>query len=416
MTAEPEYVRSVLRIRDFRFYLLGAALTQIGSNGALTAMLYHVYVLSGSVVQVGVVGAARGVAIIAFSPLSGHLADRFDRKRLLQLSQALAFAVGAGLTLDTVLGSVVSWHIWLATLLTSIAAAIDQPVRKALLNDLMPPGTIVAAVSMNNPVNQVSRLIGPGLAGLLIAWRGPELMYGLDALMCATLILIVVALGPVRAGGAGRDLRLWSGIREGVAFVARRPIIYHLWALDLAALLFTGYRVVLPVIALDVLKIGPAGYGFLSAAVPAGGFVGGFLAFRLARNPLWTGRLVLATTAGYGLAAVALAVAASVPVAASAALCLGLFDAVGTTFRQAAVMVETPAMLQGRVQSLYQMSATGGPAVGEFSVGWIAGAIGPALSLAAGGLAAVAYVAVVAWRAPVVRRYRTDGRVGPPAA
>ncbi|MGD9525868.1 MFS transporter [Pseudonocardia sp.] len=404
-TAHP--APSILRLRDFRWYLVGVGLSQAGSNGALAAMLYHVYVLSGSTFQVGVVGAARGATIIACSPWAGHLADRFDRRRLLQLSQAGGLVVALALAVVTLLGVVASWQIWAAMVLISIAAAVDQPARKALIPALVPRGSLMQAITMTNPVNQVARLVGPALGGVLIAVRGPELMYLLDALICLVLIVIFLTIRTPPPDAAGPRSRFWPGLVEGVRFVARRPIIYQLGGLDVAAQLFTAYRVVLPMIALDVLQAGPIGYGVLSAAVPAGGLVGGLVAYRTARVPFRAGVLALLTTAGYGAAAVVLGLGTVFAVALGGALCLGLFDAVATAFRQSVVIIETPDAMQGRVQSLYQMSATGAPAVGEFNVGVIAGLVGPTAALVGGGLACIGYVALVAWRAPVVRRYRT---------
>jgi len=409
----PSFVPQTLRHRDFRLYLTGVALTQIGTNGTFAAMLYHVYAITGSTVQVGLVGAGRGVATLILSPLGGHYADRVDRKKLLQMSQGFSMVVSLALAAVTYSGDVQTWHIILASLLTSAGAAFDGPARKAIIPAMVPRGELVQAVALVNPTNQVGMLIGPGLSGLLIAVGGPGLMYLLDGVTYVGLIAILAILTvPSMEVREGEPLKLWASLREGVTYVRERPVIYHLMGLDLSQTLFAAYRVVLPALAVDVLQVGPTGYGALSAAVPAGALIGGVIVYRLASSPLQEGHTVLVTTAMYGVAAITLAQTGSFLIAMGSAVALGLFDAIGATIRHAAVLIETPDHLRGRVNALYSMAARGGPAFGELNVGWLSGFLGAVMALTAGGFVPIIYAGVIAMSSRRLREYRVTEPVG----
>lgn len=400
--------QNIFAYRDFRWYLIGVALSQVGTNGAFAAVLYHVYVLTGSTWQVGIVGAVRGIAIIVLSPLAGHMSDRLDRKRLLQYTQVLSMVSGLALAAVTIADIVAPWQLWLATAVTSVAATIDSPVRKALIPALVPRSMLMRATSLINPTNQVGKLFGPSLAGLLIAAGGPQLMYLFDGVTYVVLIgtLALISVPTIKRKPTGS---VWRSVAEGFAFVRQRPVIYQLISLDLSATVFLAYRVVLPAIALERLGAGPTGYGLLGSAVPAGALVGGFIVYRMSRNTMRAGRVAVVTTIGYGLMAILLGVSGNFAIAAVAALGLGFFDAIGTTIRHAAVMLETPDELQGRVQALYGMASRGGPSIGEFNIGWFAALVGAGTALTVGGLVPIAYAAVMFASSRTIRQYTTQG-------
>lgn len=402
----PNVLPRIFRHRQFTAYVGGVAFSQIGTNGTFAAMLYHVYIISGSTVQVGLVGAARGIAVVILSPLGGHFADRLDRRTLLQVSQALSMVVSLALAASTYLGVVEVWHILLASLLNSAAATFDSPARKALIPAMVPRDELVQAVALVNPTNQIGKLIGPGLGGLLMAVGGPGLMYLVDGITYVGLV-VILALITIAPQAKSSGTRILSSIGEGVTYLRERPIILHLMGLDLSATLFAAYRVVLPAIAVDILQIGPTGYGTLLAAVPAGALLGGVIVYRLADSDIGAGKLVLVTTAAYGLVAIALAQSPWFLLALVAAAGLGVLDAIGTTIRHAAVLLETPDELRGRVTALYGMASRGGPALGELNIGWIAGLLGATAALSVGGLVPIVYAAVIAATSSRVRGYRT---------
>lgn len=398
-------VAEVLRNRDFDLYWSGVVLSQVGTRGTVAANLYQVYALTGSVAQTGLVGAAQAVALVVLSPLGGVYADRLDRRRLLQWAQAVALLVAALLAVLTWTGQVRAWQVLVSVVLTTAAATFDQPARQALIPALVRREQLPQAFALLNPSREVAVLLGPALAGVLIAVEGPGLMYAVDA---GTYALLVVVLGVLRvapvAGGPPHG-SVSQQIMEGARFVAHRRVIWMLMSLDFAATVLAAYRVLLPALALDVLHVGPTGYGLLSSAPSAGALLATYVVFRVVGRSQRLGRVLLVSTVAYGASVVLLGQARHVVLALLAGLLIGAFDAMATTIRHAAVQLETPDELRGRVSSLYQMSSRGGPALGDTLVGAVASIVGVAAALTGGGLLAAAYAAGFLVRPNVVRRY-----------
>ncbi|MDP9428054.1 MAG: MFS transporter [Actinomycetota bacterium] len=397
----------VLRNRDFDLYWSGVVLSQIGTRGTVAANFFHVYALTDSIAYTGLVGAGQAVALILLSPLGGALADRYDRRRLLQVAQAVSLVVAVALTVVTFSGAVQAWHVVLSVLFTTAAATFDQPARQALIPALVPRSQIGQAIALLNPSREVAVLAGPLLAGVLIAIAGPGLMYAVDAVTYAALIVVLafVRVPKLEPKGAAAG-SIFGSIAEGARYVVRRPLITSLMALDLSATVLSAYRVLLPALAADVLMVGPTGYGVLSSAPSAGALLATYTIFKVVEGSRRQGKVVLGATFLYGIAAMLLAQAPVLWLAVGAALLLGAFDAMATTMRHAAVQIDTPDEIRGRVTAFYQMSSRGGPAIGDMAMGAFAGAVGPALALTIGGLGPM-LVALAFWSRPnVVREYQ----------
>ena len=292
-----------------------------------------------------------------------------------------------------------------SVLLTTAAATFDQPARQALIPAMVPRTQLPQAFALLNPSREVAVLVGPALAGVLIAVGGPGLMYALDAVTYAALIVILGVLHVPTLVTETPVGSMWRQIVEGARFVAHRRLIWSLMSLDLSATLFGAYRVVLPALAIDVLDVGPTGYGMLSSAPSAGALLATYVIFRVVDRSRRLGRVVLVSTVLYGVSAVALAQAPFYLVALVAAGLLGSFDAMATSIRHAAVQLETPDELRGRVSSIYQMASRGGPALGDLMIGAVAGLVGPVLALTGGGLVTVAYASAYLVRRNVVSEY-----------
>ncbi|MET9044519.1 MFS transporter [Streptomyces sp. NPDC004362] len=397
-------IPEVLRNRDFDLYWGGVVFSQIGTRGAVAANLYQVYQLTGSTAQVGLVGLAQAVALLVLSPVGGIYADRLDRRRLLQVTQGVALLVSAALAAITLAGAATVWSVVVSSLLATAAATFDQPARQALIPAMVPRERLVEAFALLNPSRELAILVGPAFAGVLIAVGGPGTVYVFDAVTYAALVVVLALLRVPPLAGGGKRRSLLGSLREGVRYVAERPVVWQLMGLDMTATVFGAYRVLLPAFAADVLHVGATGYGLLSAAPSAGALIGSVWVFRLVRTAR-AGRIVLWGTAAYGLAVVGLAQSRTFPVAVAMALALGAADAVATTVRHAAVQVETPDELRGRVSAIYQMCSRGGPAIGDSVMGLAAGALGPVLALTLGGLVPAAVSGASAARSRTVREY-----------
>ena len=395
----------VLRNRDFDLYWSGVVLSQIGTRGAVAANFYQVYDLTGSVLQTGLVGAGQAVALLVLSPLGGAYADRLDRRRLLQWAQSASLLVALTLAVLTFSGQVQAWHVVVSALLTTAAATFDQPARQAIIPAMVQKKHLASAIALLNPSREVAVLVGPALAGLLIAVGGPGLMYAVDAATYAVLIVVLALLRVPPLVKEGPPRSVFGSIAEGAHYVVHRPLITRLMALDLSATVFSAYRVLLPAIALDLLQVGPTGYGLLSSAPSAGALLATYTIFRTVERSGRLGRVVLVSTVLYGFAAILLAQSRWFALALLAALLLGAFDAMATTIRHAAVQVDTPDEIRGRVTAFYQMSSRGGPAIGDVVIGAFASVVGPVAALTVGGFGPILVAAAFLSRPNVVREY-----------
>lgn len=395
----------VLRHRDFNLYWAGVVLSQVGTRGAVAANLYQVYQLTGSIAYTGLVGAGQAVALLVLSPLGGAYADRVDRRRLLQVTQGVAMLVAVGLAWLTLTGRAQAWHVIVAVVLTTAAATFDQPARQALIPALVPRSQIGQAIALLNPSRELAVLVGPLMAGVLIAVGGPGLVYAVDA---GTYALLVAVLAGMRVPGlppAAERRSVLGSIVEGARYIARRPLIYHLMGLDLCVTVLSAYRVLLPAIALDVLHVGSTGYGVLAGAPSAGALLATYSVFRTLQRSRRQGRVLLVCIALYGVTAIGLAQAPVFALAVLAAGLLGAFDAVATTIRHAAVQIDTPDEIRGRVTAFHQMTSRGGPAIGDAVMGGFAGLVGPAVALTVGGFGPILVAASFWWRENPVRSY-----------
>jgi hypothetical protein len=232
-------------------------------------------------------------------------------------------------------------------------------------------------------------------------------MYAVDA---GTYLLLIVVLFFVRVprlepkGAAAGSI--FGSIAEGARYVVHRPLITSLMALDLSATVLSAYRVLLPALATDVLLLGPTGYGVLAGAPSAGALLATYTVFRVVKDSRRQGRVLLGATFFYGIAAIALAQSPLVWLAVGAALLLGACDAMATTIRHAAVQIDTPDEIRGRVTAFYQMSSRGGPAVGDVLMGAFAGVVGPVVALTIGGFGPMLVALGFASRPNRVRDYR----------
>ncbi len=397
----------LLRQRNFALYVLCMLLSQMGIRGMYVAMLYHVYLLTESTLQVGLVGAAQGVTILLLSPIGGALSDRIERKRVLQAGQILLLLVSLTLALTTIADSATALFITLAAVVNAIAMVLERPVRQAILPALVPPDQVVRGFAILNSNREVARLVAPALAGVLLAFSGPAAVYLLCFGFFLVMIVVLVMLRIPPMERAGASASFFVSIVEGFRFVIDRPLIVRLMGLDFVAMVFGAYQVILPELATDILGVGAGGYGLLSAAPSVGALFGAAAVYRLTARSAPAGMLVIAASIGYASSVILLAQSTWVPLALAAGVLVGLSDAVATTLRHAVVLTEAPDHLRGRVSSVYGLSSQAGPALGDLQVGYLSGLIGVVAALTVGGIVSIAFTVVVAMTSPMLRRHRT---------
>jgi MFS family permease len=396
---------TVLREPNFRLFWLGTVFSNIGTRGTVAANLWQVFVLTNSTAQVGLVGLSEAVALLVLAPLGGAIADRVDRRRLLQTTQSISLCASAALTILTFSGAIRAWEIYLAVIAVSAAQTFEGPARQALIPAMVSRERLVDAVALINPTRELAILLGPPLAGILIAVAGAGYVYAFDALTYASLVVVLALVNVPPISGSQQVVSVWHSIVEGLAYVRQRRLIWQLMSLDFAAMFFSNYRVLLPTIARDILNVGSAGFGVLSAAPAAGAILGSGVVFRL-RGFERKGWLILAATIGFALSAFVIAQSPWFALTLAAAGLIGVCDAVATTLRHAVVQLDTPDRLRGRVTSAYQMVSRGGPSLGQAQMGALAAQLGAPLALSLGAAMTIVYTAFIAFGGKTVRDYK----------
>ncbi len=410
-----------LRHRDFR--LLGAAtlISIIGTQMQNVGIDWHIYVLTRSPLALGAVGLVRVLPIIVFSMWGGVVADRHDRKRVQFCTQAIMAAIALLLGLATYLGRDTVWLVYTLTALTAAANAFDGPARQALVPRLVPADELPGALSMNLTIFHIALIVGPSLAGIVIAaaggpgahtTRGLAPIYFANA---ASFLAVLGALLALHASGkpeaSARQHDSWrESLHAGLQFLFSARIIVWTMALDFFATLFAGAISLLPIVADQILHVGAEGYGWLRAATGAGALLASFVT---AVHPLprRQGPLLLWSVAAYGAATVVYGISHNFLLTLLALAAAGAADLVSTVIRATLRQVLTPDELRGRVTAFNMIFFVGGPQLGEMEAGFVASlfasaAFGTMVSIMSGGAAALALAGSVALFAPVVRKYR----------
>ena len=362
------------------------------------AINWHVYLLTKSAFALGLVGLFRGVPIIVCSLAGGVVADAFDRKRTMVVTQTVMLLTAALLTAETLAGLKSVWPIYMLSALSAAAQAFDTPARQALMPTLVPEEDFPNAVSLGIIVFNIAIILGPAIAGFILAETGPAIIYGFNALSFLAVIGAVIAM---RTGGepdlqrGRREALSFGALKEGLRFVWQTPIIVQTMTLDFAATFFASATLLLPIFAQERLHVGARGYGFLAAA-PAIGSVLTALVMARVGSFRRQGRLVVASVAVFGVATAGFGVSTVYWLSLLMLAITGAADTVSTVLRQTIRQLVTPNQLRGRMTSINMMFFMGGPQLGELEAGSLAALIGAPLSVVVGGLGSLICAAIAA--------------------
>jgi MFS family permease len=402
---------SSLRHRDFRLLWSGQVVSVIGSQMQSAAINWHIYLLTGSPLALGIVGACRAVPIIVCSLAGGVVADVLDRRRLMMATQSVMLLCSATLALITFRGLTKVWPILLLTAIASAAWAFDTPARQSLLPMLVPRTDFQNAVSLSMLMFQTGMVTGPPLAGFVLASHGPAFVYALNAAsflaMLTGLALLHTTGKPEKHDGQSDAPQIsWQALVEGLQFVWRTPIIVQTMTLDFVATFFASANQLLPIYAKDILYVGARGYGFLAAAPAAGAITAGLVMARMGAIKK-QGFTVIVSVALYGAATIAFGVSKMFWISLIMLAATGAADTVSTILRQTIRQLITPNYLRGRMTSVNMIFFMGGPQLGEVEAGTLAALIGAPLSVVTGGVACVLAAMFTFVKARSLRQYES---------
>ena len=378
----PEKSVSLVHHRPFVLYWLARILATAALQMQAVAVGWQMYALTGSALDLGLVGLAQFVPAVLFMLLAGHAADRYDRSVLLRLSQLLEACATAALAIGTFTGTLTREVIFLLVFMIGTGRAFEAPTLQAFLPSLVPPAILSRAIAGSSSANQVATICGPAVGGLVFAYS-PTLAYAL----CTTLFLLspaLITLIRISRPAIERKPADLASIFAGIGFIRGRPLILGSISLDMFAVLLGGATALLPIFAKDVLQTGPWGLGILRAAPAVGALC---MALILARMPLGSGagRKMYAAVAVFGCATIVFGLSTSFLLSLAALAVLGASDVVSVVVRQTIVQMQTPDEMRGRVTAVNTLFIGTSNQLGEFESGVLAALIGAVPAVVVGG-------------------------------
>jgi len=393
-----------LRYRNFRLFFAGQGISVVGTWMQQVAMGWLVYRLTSSALLLGVVGFASQIPTFVLSPFAGVIADRANRHRLLIITQTLSMVQALILAALTLTGTIQVWHIITLGFLLGCINSLDIPVRQSFLVELVEKKENLAnAIALNSLMFNSARLVGPSIAGIVVAVFGEGICFLINGISFLAVIWSLALMKVLPRQPRHKDTRILDGAREGFTYAfGFAPIRFILSLLGVTSLVGMSYVVLMPVFARDILKGGAQTLGFLVASAGVGAliatvylasrktvlglgrlipisastFAAGIMLFSLSRN-LWLSMALLAV-AGFGMMA-------------NMAACNTILQTIADDDKR------------GRVMSFYTMAFMGVAPLGSLIAGALAGRIGVTATLVIGGSLCIAASAVFATKLPAIR-------------
>jgi hypothetical protein len=381
---------AVFRDRDYRRFLLAGMAATIGGQMQNVAVGWELYERTSSPLALGLVGLAQVTPVILLAIPAGQLADRHSRKGLIIIAHGILFAAAAGLAfLSSVRGPI--GLSYLVLVLTGVGQALNRPTRWSILPQIVSRELLLSAITWNSSTWQIAAMAGPALGGLVIAVSGGSgACYVINA-ACSGLVIALTATFRLR--GVVQDSRpvTLDSLLAGLRFVRRNELILATMTLDMIAVFLGGATALLPIFARDILRIGPAGLGWLRAAPSIGSFL---MAILLAHRPPMrrAGRSLLWAVAGFGLATLVFGLSRNPYLSFAMLFLSGAFDNISVVVRQTLVQGLTPDEMRGRVSAVNTIFIASSNELGEFESGIAARLVGSVPAVVLGGVGTILVV------------------------
>ena len=392
--------------RSFRLLWFGQLVSLSGTQLRLVAIPYQVYLTTGSNFDVGLIGLFQAIPLISLALFGGVFADRFNRRRLLLITQIGLALSSAALAIGTQLGVASVPFLYAMTAIGAAFSAIDGPARGSLTPSLVRRDQLPAAITLNQVLFQTAAIAGPAFAGLIILNLGVAGAYWIDV---GTFVVAIAAVAAMRIPPSEprEHAPVMHALVEGITYLRANRILFSTFVLDFLATFFGSPRALFPFYADRVFSVGPQGLGLLFAAPGVGSLIAALTAGWIPRVRR-QGVALLVAVAAWGFAIVGFGLMREglfFPALLFIALAQGA-DTLSAIFRHTILLTIVPDELRGRLTSIAQMFFLGGPYLGQVESGIVADALSPEFSVISGGIATVASVGLIALWAPELVSYR----------
>src|SRR5882757_4465586 len=383
----PAGAGALLKHRSFLLFLLSRSLSRFASQIGAVAIGWQVYELTGSAFDLGMIGLVQFLPTALLLFVAGHAADRYERKRVVQVCEVVEGLTALFLAWGAFAGWLTVTQIFIATFVLGIVGAFESPALAALLPLIAPQGSLQRATAISSGAAQIATITGPALGGLAYAVM-PSASYA--------MMMVFWLFGMILTGGIGRlqqatvkDSASSDDLFAGVTFVRSNPAILGTISLDLFAVLFGGVTALLPIYARDILTTGPLGLGILRGAPAVGALL---MTMVLARHTInrRVGLRMFQAVIVFGVATVVFALSQWMWLSALALAVLGAADTISVVIRFSLVQLATPDEMRGRVGAVNFLFINASNQLGQFESGVTAALFGAMPAAAFGGLATIA--------------------------
>lgn len=392
-----------LRYRNFQLFFGGQLISLVGTWMQNIAQAWLVYRLTGSSVMLGLVSFSSQIPVFLMAPAGGIVADRFRRRRVVIGTQTASMLLALVLSALTLTGAVRIWHIFVLAALLGVVNAFDIPARQAFFVEMVGREDLINAIALNSSMFNASRIIGPAVAGILVAGIGEGWCFFANgvsyiAVIAGLLLMTIVEHRPVKPSASPL-----ADVIEGFRFVIGSQPIHHLLIL-LGILSVTGmpFAVLMPIFADQILHGGAKGLGILMGASGVGALAGALL-LATRQTVKGLGRWVAISAGAFGVSLIAFAVSRSFWVSCALLLPVGFAGMVEMGSSNTLIQTMSPDHLRGRVMSVYSMMFMGMAPLGAVVSGVTAARWGAPATVAGGGIVCMAAAAVFGWRWPSLR-------------
>lgn len=400
-----------LRMRDFRLFIIARFCITLGINSQAVCVGWQVYELTKDPFSLGLIGLAEALPFILIALYAGHIADLFDRRKIILFAMTcLVLAAGALFYFSTDLSGIITRYgtfpIYAVIFMTGIARGFFSPSSFAYMSQLVPRDLYRNSSTWNSTVFQAGAVSGPAIGGLIYGFMGISTAYLFNFSMFSVALLVLFLLPSKKPERSELIESLSQRLTSGLKFVFGNRVIFGALSLDLFAVLFGGATALLPVFAADVLYVGPEGLGILRAAPATGALL---MAFWIAYKPVrQAGKYLLGCVAGFGLCMILFALSRSFVLSAFVLAIAGALDNVSVIIRSTILQLRTPDHMRGRVAAVNSVFIGSSNEIGAFESGLAARLLGLVPSVIFGGCMTLLVVRFTSRLAPQLRKLEFD--------
>jgi len=384
---------SSLRVPNYRLYFTGQIVSVSGTWMQGVAQAWLVLDLTGSGTALGLVSSLQFLPVLLFGPLGGVIADRFEKRHILYVTQGTAAALAATLGILVATGSVRLWMVYTLAACLGCVYVVDNPTRQTFIHEMVGPAELTNAVSLNSVVVNLARVIGPGFAGILIKTIGLAPCFFINTASFGAVLVALWLMNPARLHRAAREARRRGQLREGLRYVRHTPeVLVPLIMMAIVGTLAYEFQVTLPLLARFTFHGDAGTYGAMSVVMGSGAVIGGLATAAAGPRPATT---LSVTAVSFGAIQVVVAVAPSLLLTFVSLALLGAVSIRFLALGNATLQLASAPAMRGRVMSLWAVAFLGSTPIGGPIVGWIGehvgGAlVGPRVAIAVGGVATLA--------------------------